>query len=127
MNRRKPFPWHIVIFLTPALLIYTVFMIYPLVDSLRFSLYAPSSNNPNANVFVGLQNYLTLFTDPNWSVRLWGAIKNNFIFFALHMLLQNPIGLFLAALLSTRIRGAAIYRTLIFTPTVLSALSGSLF
>ena len=36
------------------------------------------------------------------------------------MLVQNPIGLLLAALLSTRIRGAAIYRTLIFTPTILS-------
>lgn len=120
MSRRKPFPWHIVIFLAPAVLIYTVFMIYPLVDSLRFSLFAPSPDNPNTNVFVGLQNYIKLFTDPNWSVRLWGAIKNNFIFFAMHMLLQNPIGLFLAALLSTRIRGAAIYRTLIFTPTVLS-------
>jgi raffinose/stachyose/melibiose transport system permease protein len=120
MNRRKPFPWHIIVFLAPALLIYTVFMIYPLVDSLRFSLFAPSPSEPNKNIFVGLQNYVTLFTNPNWSVRLSGAIKNNFIFFAMHMLLQNPIGLLLAALLSTRIRGAAIYRTLIFTPTVLS-------
>jgi raffinose/stachyose/melibiose transport system permease protein len=120
MSRRKPFPWHIIVFLAPAVLIYTVFMIYPLVDSLRFSLFAPSPDNPRANVFVGLQNYITLFTNPNWAPRLWGAIKNNFIFFAMHMLLQNPIGLFLAALLSTRIRGAAIYRTLIFTPTVLS-------
>jgi raffinose/stachyose/melibiose transport system permease protein len=120
MKRSKPFPWHIVVFLTPAVLIYTVFMIYPLVDSLRFSLFAPSPDNPRTNIFVGLQNYITLFTDPNWVPRLWGAIKNNFIFFAIHMLVQNPIGLFLAALLSTRIRGSAIYRTLIFTPTVLS-------
>jgi raffinose/stachyose/melibiose transport system permease protein len=120
MNRRKPFPWHIIVFLAPAVLIYTAFMIYPLVDSLRFSLLAPSPENPRINVFVGLQNYITLFTDPNWAPRLWGAIKNNFIFFAMHMLLQNPIGLFLATLLSTRTRGAAIYRTLIFTPTVLS-------
>jgi raffinose/stachyose/melibiose transport system permease protein len=120
MSRRKPFPWHIIVFLAPAVLIYTVFMIYPLLDSLRFSLFAPSPDTPNKNIFVGFQNYLTLFTNPNWAPRLWGAIKNNFIFFAMHMLLQNPIGLFLAALLSTRIRGAAIYRTLIFTPTVLS-------
>jgi raffinose/stachyose/melibiose transport system permease protein len=122
MNRpsRKPFPWHIVVFLAPAMIIYSVFMIYPLIDSLRFSLLAPSPENPRENIFVGLQNYITLFTDPNWAPRLWGAIKNNFIFFAMHMLLQNPIGLLLAALLSTRIRGAAIYRTLIFTPTVLS-------
>ena len=36
------------------------------------------------------------------------------------MLVQNPVGLFLAALLGTRIRGAWIYRTIIFTPTILS-------
>jgi raffinose/stachyose/melibiose transport system permease protein len=121
MNKsHKPFPWHIVVFLTPAVIIYTAFMIYPLIDSLRFSLYAPSAENPNTNVFVGLKNYVTLFTDPNWTPRLWGAIKNNFIFFTIHMLVQNPLGLLLAALLSTRIRGAAIYRTLIFTPTILS-------
>jgi raffinose/stachyose/melibiose transport system permease protein len=120
MKTRKPFPWHLIVFLTPAVLIYTAFMIYPLVDSLRFSLFAPSTENLNTNVFVGLKNYVTLFTDPNWAPRLWGAIKNNFIFFAIHMLVQNPLGLVLAALLSTRIRGAAIYRTLIFTPTVLS-------
>ena len=36
---RKPFPWHIVAFLAPATLIYTLFMIYPLIDSLRLSLY----------------------------------------------------------------------------------------
>jgi raffinose/stachyose/melibiose transport system permease protein len=120
MKRSKPFPWHITVFLAPAVLIYTLFMIYPLIDSLRFSLFAPSPDNPRVNAFVGLQNYVTLFTNPNWAPRLWGAIRNNFIFFAIHMLVQNPIGLFLAALLSTRIRGAAIYRTLIFTPTVLS-------
>jgi raffinose/stachyose/melibiose transport system permease protein len=120
MKSRKPFPWHIVVFLFPAVLIYTVFMIYPLIDSLRFSLYTPSAQPPNTREFVGLKNYVTLFTDPNWVPRLWGAIKNNFIFFAIHMLVQNPLGLLLAALLSTRIGGAAIYRTLIFTPTVLS-------
>jgi raffinose/stachyose/melibiose transport system permease protein len=36
------------------------------------------------------------------------------------MVAQNPIGLLLAALLATRIRGSAIYRTILFTPTILS-------
>ena len=117
-NRRKPFPVHILVFLAPAFLIYTVFMIYPLVDSLRLSLLAPGEEG---RVFVGLQNYTKLLTDPNWAPRLWNAIRNNFLFFFVHMLFQNPIGLFLAALLSSKIvRGSSIYRTLIFTPTVLS-------
>ena len=117
-KRRKPFPVHVLVFLAPAFLIYTVFMIYPLVDSLRLSLLAPSEGGA---VFVGLQNYVKLLTDPNWAPRLWNAIANNFLFFFVHMLFQNPIGLFLAALLSSKIvRGSSVYRTLIFTPTVLS-------
>ncbi len=120
----KPFPWHIVVFLAPAVIIYTAFMIFPLIDSLRLSLYDtgrdPETNQP-FETFVGLANYQRLFTDDLLAPRLWGAIRNNLIFFAIHMLVQNPLGLLLATLLSSRyIRGRSIYRTLIFTPTVLS-------
>ena len=113
--RRRRVPWHLVAFLAPAVLIYTAFMVYPLFESLRLSLF--SSNG----AFVGTANYNQLMTDNNFAPRFWGALQNNLIFFAIHMLLQNPIGLLLAAILSTRIlRGRALYRTLIFAPTVLS-------
>lgn len=118
-GKRKPFPTHLVVFLAPAVIIYTLFMIYPLIDSLRLSLY--TQNSANQEVFNGLNNYVTLFTNDNWAPRLWGAIKNNVFFFIIHMVVQNPLGLLLATLLSSRIvKGRAIYRTLIFTPTVLS-------
>jgi raffinose/stachyose/melibiose transport system permease protein len=116
MKRR--FPVHILVFLAPAVVLYTAFMIYPLLDSLRFSLFAPAEGGGLR--FVGLGNYATLLTSPQWAPQLWNAL-NNFVFFFIHMLVQNPIGLLLAALLSSRIvRGKAIYRALIFTPTVLS-------
>ncbi len=115
---KKRFPTHILVFLAPAVLIYTVFMIYPLLESLRFSLFAPDEGVLR---FVGLGNYRTLLTSPQWSPQLWNALSNNFVFFLIHMLVQNPIGLLLAALLSSRIvRGRAVFRALIFTPTVLS-------
>ncbi|MFN8530208.1 MAG: sugar ABC transporter permease [Anaerolineae bacterium] len=118
---QKRFPTHIVVFLAPAVIIYTIFMIYPLIDSLRLSLYAPSAQNSQVEVFVGFRNYLTLFTDPNYAPRLLGAVRNNFIFFAVHMLVQNPIGLLLATLLTSQItRFRAIFRTAIFMPTMLS-------
>jgi raffinose/stachyose/melibiose transport system permease protein len=117
---RKAFPVHILVFLAPAVIIYTLFMIYPLIDSLRLGLYAPDPKS-GEEVFVGLQNYQTLLTHNLWAPRLWGAIKNNMVFFVMHMAVQNPIGLLLASLLSSRIvKGGAIFRTLIFTPTVLS-------
>ena len=114
----KRFPWHIVVFLAPAVLVYSVFMVFPLLDSLRLSLFARTGG---AEVFVGLDNYRTLVTDPNWAPRLWNALVNNLVFFAVHMLAQNPIGLLLAALLaSSLVRGKAFFRTVLFTPTVLS-------
>ncbi len=116
---RKPFPTHILVFLAPATLIYTLFMVYPLADSLRLSLFTTSEQGNE--IFVGFQNYITLLTDELWSVRFWGALKNNFIFFIIHMLVQNPLGLGLAALLSTRkLHGRSTYRTLLFLPTMLS-------
>jgi raffinose/stachyose/melibiose transport system permease protein len=121
--RRRPFPLHILVFLAPAVLLYTALMIYPLVDSLRLSLFAPTVDEGGARglAFVGLQNYRTLVSSPQWAPQLWNALFNNLLFFVIHMLVQNPVGLFLATLLSSKlVRGRAIYRTLIFTPTVLS-------
>jgi raffinose/stachyose/melibiose transport system permease protein len=115
---RSRFPWHIVVFVTPALLIYTAFMIYPLLDSLRLSLF--NRGLDFKPYFVGLENYQKLLTDERLSLSLWNAIRNNAIFFGIHMLLQNPIGLGLALLLHGKLRGAAVYRSLIFIPTVLS-------
>ncbi len=115
-SRLKRFPTHIVVFLAPAVIVYTLFMIYPLLDSLRLSFLGQ-----DAEQFVGFQNYVTLLTDELWSVRFWGALGNNFVFFLIHMLVQNPIGLLLAAMLSRRhLRWRGTYRTLLFAPTMLS-------
>jgi raffinose/stachyose/melibiose transport system permease protein len=99
-------------------LIYTVFMICPLVDSLWLSLsHKGPAGGPQ---FIGFENYLALFSQEKWAKPFWNALRNNALFFVIHMLVQNPVGLFLAALLGTRIRGAWIYRTIIFTPIILS-------
>jgi raffinose/stachyose/melibiose transport system permease protein len=117
-KRRKPFPFYIVVFLAPAVIIYTIFMIYPLVNSVRLSFY--TFDNANREIFNGIQNYVKLFTDSEYAPRFWGALKNNVVFFIVHMLAQNPIGLLLASLLATGGRGRKFYRTVLFMPTVLS-------
>ncbi|MCV0424389.1 MAG: sugar ABC transporter permease [Roseibium sp.] len=110
--------WHIIVFLTPAVLVYTSVMIFPLFNTLRLALY---SQFEQQRVFVGLQNFQTLFGDPIWSEQFWNALGNNFWFFFIHMLVQNPIGIILAAILShPRLRFAALYRSAIFIPTILS-------
>lgn len=115
---KRPFRWHIGVFLAPALLVYTAIMILPLAGTLQLSLFR---NIEQHQVFVGFANFRTLFGDPNWSVNFWNALRNNVWFFIIHMLVQNPIGVMLAALLSSpRLRFAAFYRTAIFVPTILS-------
>ncbi len=115
----RRFPMHVVVFLAPAVFVYTLFMIYPLIDTIRFSLFSPDETGNLG--FVGLQNYITLLTDPQWSNSFWNAFYNNIILFLVHMLVQNPIGLLLAALLSLPVlKGRQLYRTAIFMPTMLS-------
>ena len=110
--------WHIIVFLAPAVFVYTARMIFPLFNTLRRSLY---SKIDQERVFVGLENFQRLFGDPIWSDAFWNALGNNFWFFLIHMLVQNPIGIALAAILShPRLRFAALYRSAIFIPTILS-------
>lgn len=105
-------------FLAPAVLVYTAIMIIPLFGTLNLSLYRQAEAG---RAFVGFANFATLFGDPHWSVAFWNALGNNAWFFLVHMLVQNPIGVLLAALLSSpRLRMAAFYRTAIFIPTILS-------
>jgi raffinose/stachyose/melibiose transport system permease protein len=109
----------LVFFLGPAVLVYSVFSIYPLVATILNSLY---SRQPDGTyLWEGLGNFRILLFDPTWSAPFWNALKNNFVFFLIHMCVQNPVGLLLAALLSLpRLRFRATYRTLIFMPTMLS-------
>ncbi len=115
---RRPIRWHILVFLAPALLVYTAVMIVPLFGTLQLSLFRRVDQQL---VFVGLDNFRMLFGDERWSVGFWNALRNNVWFFIVHMLVQNPIGVLLAALLSSpKLRFSAFYRTAIFVPTILS-------
>jgi raffinose/stachyose/melibiose transport system permease protein len=119
VSGRKPIRWHIAVFLAPAVLVYTAIMIVPLFGTLNLSLF--NQTPERTSTFVGLANFQTLFGDPRWSGAFWNALGNNAWFFVVHMLVQNPIGILLAALLSSpRLRMAAFYRTAIFIPTILS-------
>ena len=117
-QHRRPFRWHIAVFLAPAVLVYTAVMIIPLFGTLQLSLFNAQNHT---RFFAGLDNFRTLFFDPRWSATFWNALWNNTWFFIIHMVVQNPIGIALAALLSSpRLRFSAFYRTAIFIPTILS-------
>ncbi len=118
MATTSKFKWHIVVFLAPAVLVYTAVMIFPLFNTLRLALY---SEVDNVRVFVGFDNFRTLFGNDYWSGQFWNSLGNNMWFFVIHLLVQNPIGIVLAAILShPKLRFATFYRTAIFIPTILS-------
>ena len=120
-DNQDPTPWStvIIVFLAPAALVYTAFSIYPLIDTIRLSLYAADPRG--ATHFAGLGNFRRLLTDPLWAAPFWNAFRNNLIFFTIHMVVQNAIGLALAVMLSLpSLTGRNLYRTLIFLPTMLS-------
>ncbi len=117
MNQKSG--WHVLVFLAPALLIYTAFSAWPLLDTLRLGLY--TTDDAGHAVFAGLDNFRKLLFDEHWYGEFRNAMVNNIVFFAIHTLVQNPVALLLAALLSLRgLRGAAAYRTVLFLPTLLS-------
>ena len=113
-------------YVIPAMLFYVVFMAYPMLDSIRLSLYEGTAG---VREFVGLENYVRLFTDEVVSKRFWNAFGNNWIFFAYHMILQNALGILFAAILTNRtMRGRQLYQTLIFIPCTIAVLvTGYLF
>jgi raffinose/stachyose/melibiose transport system permease protein len=118
VTTKRTVRWHILVFLAPAFVVYTAVMILPLIETLRLSLF----NVVNGEMaFVGLANFQRLFGDPRLAADFWNALWNNTIFFIIHMLVQNPIGIALAAMLSLPgLRFAALYRSAIFVPTLLS-------
>lgn len=118
VKNRQKLTW--VLFLLPAVIIYIVFMAGPLFDSLRLSLYQGKGYDPTT--FVGLQNYRDLFTNPLWREKLFNAFTNTCIFFGIHMLVQNTLGLLFANLLSAEFKGRNFFRTVIFAPATLSVL-----
>ncbi|MEI2692049.1 MAG: sugar ABC transporter permease [Anaerolineae bacterium] len=108
------------LFLLPALLIYVRFMALPLFNSLRLSFYQGTGLTPEH--FVGFDNYVQLFTNPLWRDRFLNALGNTAVFFAIHMLVQNTLGLLFAVLLATGIKGHGLMRTIIFVPATLSVM-----
>jgi raffinose/stachyose/melibiose transport system permease protein len=108
-------------YLLPALLFYVAFMAWPLLDSLRLSLYTGSAGL--GRTFVGFDNFKKLFTLEQYALRYRGAFTHTLIFFIIHMTVQNCLGIFFAVLLTNKtMKRRQFYQTVIFLPTTLAVL-----
>lgn len=111
------------LFLLPALALYLVFVIIPVIQAAHFSLYKWNGLEPLTD-FVGLQNYVDALNDEAFRT----GIANNLLIIVLSLLVQIPFSLALAVLLNRRFPGRAVFRLLFFLPYVLSeAITGIVF
>ncbi len=109
-NRLKIMPW---LFLTPGLIMFALYVVFPIFQSILVSFYAwDGLSDP---IFVGLANYSELWEDENF----YTSLKNNVIWLVLYML-AVPAGLFIALFLNQTVFGIRLYKSLFFFPFVIS-------
>ncbi len=108
------------LFASPFVLGFFVVYAYPLVMTFVFSLQRYNVIRPP--VWIGADNYhRLLFEDP----RFWKSLYNTLYFTAFSVPLGLALALGLAMLLSLKVRGQAIYRTIFFLPTIVPIVASS--
>jgi ABC-type sugar transport systems, permease components len=117
-GRLGPSPAVAVWFLLPAFILLGAWVVYPIIYSLVRSLYDADGDN-----FVGLGNYISIFTDPGTLT----TIRNNLIWVLVAPALVTLLGL-IFAVLSERIRWVTAFKLILFMPMAVSFLaSGVIF
>ncbi len=105
----------IVFFLSPSMILFVVFLIYPIFQSVYYSFFNWKGFGPAVD-FVGLENFRRILTDRVFFI----ALKNGFIIVFLSLLIQLPLAMSLALMLGRDLPGRAFFRTVFFMPYVFS-------
>jgi multiple sugar transport system permease protein len=102
------------LFLAPFLIVYSLFMLYPIIKGFIISLHDWTLGMDST--FVGVQNYITMFKDSYF----WEALGNTILF----VLISTPalifVGLGIALLVNAGLKGTTFLRSVFFLPYVLS-------
>jgi ABC-type sugar transport system permease subunit len=116
-GRRLRHIFTIAAFIGPFLLLLVVFQYLPVATMLRDSLDSYQLLNPDDRLFVGLDNYRALFTDPD----TLQSFAVTFIFAAGTVAVVIPLSFLLAVYLNGRLPLRAVIRTVVFLPVMTSA------
>ncbi|MEG1576975.1 MAG: sugar ABC transporter permease, partial [Clostridium sp.] len=108
-RKKKQF---IVLSLIIPILLLVAFVVFPGIDLLRMSFTDWDGQSPTSH-FIALENYKTMFQNKD----LWLSLKNNGVYFCVH-LLMIPVELAFAVLLTSKLRGAKFYKTMVFMPYI---------
>lgn len=123
INKNKQNFWIAMAFLIVPLIIFTFFVVLPVFKAAVYGLFKWNGlgalTGPNAGrktKFVGLENFKQILTDPIF----WKAFKNNVKIIVLSLLIELPIALILALILSNKSKINVALRTVFFIPYVVS-------
>ena len=103
------------VFLLPALILFALFVFYPIFRSLYFSLFDWNGLGPAVD-YVGLENFQKILTDDVFLK----AIRNVLLIVVLSLGLQLPLALAMAVMVGRDLPGRGLFRTTFFMPYVLS-------
>src|SRR3954465_1714648 len=101
-------------FLAPALLLILIFLVYPVISTLRMSV--DRGLGGNFSRFVGLDNYITLLQTPSFV----GAIVNNVLWIIFYTGFVILFGLIIAVV-AMRVRYEATIKAIVFLPMAIAA------
>ena len=93
------------------------FVVVPAVDLIRMS-FTDWDGLASSSKFIGLENYVRMFQNPD----LWLSLKNNAVYFFVH-LLMIPVELAFAVLLTSKLRAAKFYKTMVFMPYIINGVA----
>ncbi len=103
------------LYVAPALLVFTLFLLAPLAYAVQLSFF--EWDGLGLGTWVGLDNYVAVFTDPDLRAPFLHALVL-IVFFSF---VPVALGLLLAALMTrTQVRGAGFFRTVVFLPQVIA-------
>lgn len=113
MKRKKDIPV-VAAFLLPGLVIYTIFMIFPLLLTIYYSF--TEWNGVGEKVFIGLENYAGLIENKDY----WRTFFNTLQLVVISVVFQMTLGILIAYLLYSKTRWMKLYRTIYFLPVVIA-------
>lgn len=105
----------IFLFLLPATLLFLVFVVYPILQSVYYSMFNWKGFGPAVD-FVGIENYKDILSDTVFLK----ALKNGLLIILFSLAFQLPLSLLLAVLVGRDLPGRVFFRTIFFMPYVLS-------
>ncbi len=105
------------LFIAPALIVYIVYVLYPIVSTFIYSLY--DWDGSSAGTFVGLHNYLNLLGDSIF----WTSLTNNTWVVLTSVFVQIPLGLIMALMLFAPIKGIRFFSSVYFFPFLMSTVA----